>query len=112
MMKIKTILMGLMVLVLISSFGDGKQTGEKGAFTGEKGEVKLITLDPGHFHAALVQKKMYDQVNPLVLVYSPEGPDVNEHLKKIDGYNSRKEGPTNWKEVVYRGSDYFEKMLA
>ena len=29
-------------------------------FTGAKGEVKLITLDPGHFHAALVQKKMYE----------------------------------------------------
>ena len=25
-------------------------------FTGAKGEVRLMTLDPGHFHAALVQK--------------------------------------------------------
>ena len=24
-------------------------------FNGTKGEVKLLTLDPGHFHAALVQ---------------------------------------------------------
>ena len=112
MMKIKTILMGFLILVLFSSFGERKQSGEKRAFSGEKGEVKLITLDPGHFHAALVQKKMYDQVNPEVQVYAPEGQDVNEHLKKIDGYNSRKENPTSWKEVVYGGADYFEKMLA
>ena len=112
MMKIKTILMGFLILVQVSSFGKGKQSGEKRAFNGAKGEVKLITLDPGHFHAALVQKKMYDQVNPVVLVYSPEGSDVNEHLKKIEGYNGRKDGPTSWKEVVYRGSDYFEKMLS
>jgi hypothetical protein len=26
-------------------------------------KVKLITLDPGHFHAALVQKSMYPQVD-------------------------------------------------
>ncbi len=29
----------------------------------ETGEVKLITLDPGHFHAALVQKSMYADVS-------------------------------------------------
>jgi len=32
-------------------------------FTGAKGEVRLMTLDPGHFHAGLVQKTMYDQVS-------------------------------------------------
>jgi hypothetical protein len=32
---------------------------------------RLITLDPGHFHAALVQKFMYADVDPLVHVYAP-----------------------------------------
>ncbi|MEJ2649554.1 MAG: hypothetical protein P8016_14240, partial [Sedimentisphaerales bacterium] len=32
------------------------------------GKVHLITLDPGHFHAALVQKSMYDNVDPQVHV--------------------------------------------
>src|ERR1035441_4088910 len=27
-------------------------------------DVRLITLDPGHFHAGLVQKFMYPQVDP------------------------------------------------
>lgn len=33
-----------------------------------KATVKLITLDPGHFHAALVQKSMYDEIDPTVYV--------------------------------------------
>jgi predicted dehydrogenase len=78
--------------------------------SGEK-SIKLITLDPGHFHAALVQKTMYDQVDPVVHVYAPAGEDVQEHLKKIEAYNTRPENPTQWKEEVYTGPDYLEKML-
>src|SRR5688572_19857760 len=73
--------------------------------------LKLITLSPGHFHAALVQKSMYDNVDSIVHVYAPDGPDVQMHLKRIEGYNSRAENPTHWKEEVYTGPDYFEKML-
>ncbi|MEQ9289705.1 MAG: putative oxidoreductase C-terminal domain-containing protein [Cyclobacteriaceae bacterium] len=81
-------------------------------FTGAKGEVKIMTLDPGHFHAALVQKFMYDQVDPRVHVFAPAGPDLDGHLARIDGFNSRAENPTKWEEKVYRGSDFFEKMVA
>ncbi|KAA6336438.1 hypothetical protein EZS27_015402 [termite gut metagenome] len=75
-------------------------------------EVKLITLDPGHFHAALVQKSAYPQVSNDVYVYAPEGDDLNEHLEKIESYNTRSESPTTWNEIVYIGNDYWEKMLA
>lgn len=75
-------------------------------------EVRLITLDPGHFHAALVQKTSYPQVSSEVYVYAPEGEDVAEHLKKIAAYNTRAESPTQWDEKVYTGADYQEKMLA
>lgn len=81
-------------------------------FTGARGEVKLMTLDPGHFHAALVQKFMYDQVDPAVHVFAPAGPDLEGHLARIDGFNSRTDNPTNWNEKVYRGDDFFEKMVA
>jgi predicted dehydrogenase len=74
-------------------------------------KIKLITLDPGHFHAALVQKSMYANVDPVVHVYAPAGDDVQEHLKKIEAYNTRPEAPTSWKEEVYTGADYFKKML-
>ena len=90
---------------------DKKQTTMK-PFTGAKGEVKLITLDPGHFHAALIQKKMYDQIFPEVKVYAPEGNELKAHLALIDGYNTKSENPTSWKEIVYTGPDSFEKMIA
>ena len=73
--------------------------------------VKLITLDPGHFHAALVQKSMYPQVDPTVYVYAKKGNDLNEHLGKIKGYNIAATAPTHWKEIVYEGDDYLTKML-
>ena len=75
-------------------------------------EVKLITLDPGHFHAALVQKNSYEQVSDEVYVYAPEGDDVKEHLQKIEGYNTRKDSPTSWHENVYLGPDFLEKMIS
>jgi predicted dehydrogenase len=77
----------------------------------KEGEVRLITLDPGHFHAALVQKTSYPQVSNEVYVYAPEGDDLAEHLKKIAACNSRPESPTKWDEKVYTGDDYERKML-
>jgi predicted dehydrogenase len=74
-------------------------------------EIKLITLDPGHFHAALVQKNMYPGVSPEVRVYAPAGADLDFHLQRIQGYNTRKDNPTAWDEKTYTGNDYFEKML-
>ena len=74
--------------------------------------VRLVTVDPGHFHAALVQKTMYEDVDSVVHVYAPEGDDVKLHLDRINGFNSRKDSPTHWKEEVYTAPDFFEKMIA
>jgi predicted dehydrogenase len=73
---------------------------------------KLITLDPGHFHAALVQKFMYADVDPAVHVYAPAGDDVRQHLKRIETFNTRPADPTRWREKVYMGPDFLERMLA
>jgi len=35
--------------------------------------VRLITLAPGHFHAALLQKSMYEGVDSTVQVFAPDG---------------------------------------
>lgn len=74
-------------------------------------KIGLITLDPGHFHAYLVQKSMYDHVDSVVHVYAPEGDEVRAHLQKIEAYNNRAEQPTHWVEEVYTGPDYLKKML-
>ena len=74
-------------------------------------DVRLITLDPGHFHAGLVQKFMYPQVSPVVYVYAPAGADLQEHLNLIEGFNTRADQPTRWEEKVYVGPDFLEWML-
>ena len=74
-------------------------------------DVRLMTLDPGHFHAALVQKEMYPGVDPKVDVYAPLGGDLYEHLKRIDAYNRRAEQPTSWAIDVHSSPDFFERML-
>jgi len=75
-------------------------------------KMEWITLDPGHFHAALVQKEMYDDIAEQVHVYGPEGNDLTMHLQRIDNYNTREENPTQWQSVVYSGEDFLNQMLA
>lgn len=78
----------------------------------DESKIRLVTLDPGHFHAALVQKSMYADVDSTVQVYGPAGNDLQWHLDRIKGYNTRKENPTHWNEQIYTGNDFFEKMIA
>jgi len=75
-------------------------------------KVRLITLDPGHFHAALVQKTMLSGIEPDVYVYAPEGVDVQQHLDKVTAYNHRAADPTHWNEIIYLGDNFFNKMIA
>jgi hypothetical protein len=98
----------LSLLLIVSTGCQMNQT----QFAGAANEVKLVTLDPGHFHAALVQKMMYPQVDPTVHVYAPEGPDVEGHLQRIESFNTRPDDPTRWNEVVYTGPDYLEQLIS
>ena len=93
------------------SEGSGKKQNKSDSSMENNQQVKLITVDPGHFHAALVQKSMYKQVSPDVRVYAPDGPDVVQHLNRINTYNTRQSEPTSWNEIVYKGDDFFEKMI-
>ena len=73
---------------------------------------RLLTLDPGHFHAALVQKFMYPDVDSTVHVYAPAGDDLDQHLARVEGFNKRQDSPTAWRQEVYRGPDFFDRMIA
>ena len=116
-MKKKLMFATLAFATILSACSGGSQQKQnenqeaKNMFTGAENEVKIMSLDPGHFHAGLILKNMYDQVSPVVHVYAPEGPDVEDHLKRVEGYNTRAENPTSWELKVYKGADYFEKML-
>jgi predicted dehydrogenase len=73
--------------------------------------VRLMTLDPGHFHAALIQKEMYPGVSDTVHVYAPLGPDLSAHLLRIAQFNLRADNPTRWREEVHAAPDFLERML-
>src|SRR5438876_11190573 len=73
--------------------------------------VRLMTLNPGHFHAALVQKEMVPDVDPRVDVYAPLGPDLTQHLTRLAGFNTRATNPTDWRAEVHTGPDWLERAL-
>jgi len=102
----------LTTLIILSCNTQNKESKEsKHLFTGADGEIELAVLDPGHFHASLLQKFPQKQVNDTVWVYAPEGDELDQYLRSIEGYNQRADNPTDWNEVVYAGNDYLEKMI-
>ncbi|MDD2512961.1 MAG: oxidoreductase, partial [Proteiniphilum sp.] len=106
------ITMGLLFLSCTQPKGRGE--GNRNGFTGKEGEIKLIVLAPGHFHASLLQKTPLPQVSDSVFVYalSPDDAGLRQYLSAIESLNSRTENPASWKEVIYTGADFVDKMVA
>jgi predicted dehydrogenase len=75
-------------------------------------EHRFVTVDPGHFHAALVQKEMYSEISRTVHVYAPLGPDLLDFLARISRFNHRSPNPTAWEMEVHACADYLERMAA
>jgi hypothetical protein len=70
----------------------------------------LVVIDPGHFHATLVQREMYPGLSPLVQVLAPLGPDLIDYLSRIARYNQQPEGATDWRLDVYAGPDFLRRL--
>lgn len=107
--------LGYKCVVLCSLMGCYLTAGAKtpvNEFSGKKGEVKLLLLDPGHFHADLLQKSSNERISDSVYVYAPAGTELTQHMQRIATYNQRQDHPTAWKESVYTEDDFFSKMLS
>ena len=102
-------IINILLLSLCIGCGEKKQIDKMDDNNSEN--VKFMTLDPGHFHAALVQKTMYKEVDSTIHVFAPEGLEVQDFLNKINAYNSREEKPTQWNVEAYFGDDYLNRML-
>lgn len=74
--------------------------------------VNFVEINPGHFHAALVLNRSYPEANKEVRVYAPKGVELDAHIALVNGFNSRKQNPTSWKEVVYTGEDFLQKAIS
>jgi len=75
-------------------------------------EITIMSLDPGHFHAGLIHKSMYPQVDSTVYVFAPEGAELKDYMSRLAGYNTRESDPTAWNLKVSTGDDYLEKMIS
>ncbi len=103
----------LSVPAFVSGCGSGEAPqGEAAGTTADAARFRLVTLDPGHFHAALVQKSMYPDVSPTVHVYAPEGEELQQHIARIESYNARADDPTRWDLQLHTGPDFLDRMLA
>lgn len=78
----------------------------------DKRKITFMSLDPGHFHAALIHKSMYPHVDSTVYVFAPPGDELKDYLGRIDSYNSHPQNPTAWKIEAYVGTDYLDKMIS
>jgi len=109
---LSTLCLSTLFLAMSCSNETATDASETTGFTGAANEIKLVTLDPGHFHAHLVKKSVYPQVDPKVHVYAPSGPDLQAYLTAIESYNTRSDNPTNWEMEVYTGDDFLQKMVS
>ena len=74
-------------------------------------QKRLIVMDPGHFHATLLQKEMYPQLDRRVNVYAPLGPELLDYLNRISLFNTRAANPTKWDLDVHATDRPMEEML-
>src|SRR5687767_15978509 len=82
-----------------------QQVAQQATPRADSARFRLITLDPGHFHASLVQKSMYPDVDSVVHVYSAGGDDLAQHLARIKTFNTRSDQPTRWAERAHTTPD-------
>jgi predicted dehydrogenase len=73
--------------------------------------VRLVTLAPGHFHAALIQKEMHPSIDRRVHIYAPLDGDLSAHLNRVIAFNSRPVHPTCWQVELHAGDDWMERFL-
>lgn len=108
-MKISKILNGAALALFLFSCNSSEMKTETPV---SDSKVRIMTLDPGHFHAGLIHKSMYPVVDSTIYIFAPEGLELKDHLNRIASYNNREVDPTAWNLEVYTGVDYLPKMIS
>lgn len=74
-------------------------------------KVRLVVIDPQHFHAALVQKYDNANIDSTVHLFADSNKTVVGYTDLIAQYNGRSEKPTKWNVVSYFGPDFMTKAF-
>ena len=72
---------------------------------------RLITLDPGHFHAALIQKEMYAGVSHRASPFTRPRDRSHRAPEPRRPLQSPPQNPTRWEMDVHAAPDFLERML-
>ena len=72
---------------------------------------RLMTLAPGHFHAALLLKEMPPEIFRRIYVYGPLDADLADYMARVAGFNGRADNPTRWQVDVRASEDYLSRFL-
>ena len=86
----------MLVANVVSSCSFSKKQIMNKAEANDSCKIEVVVLDPGHFHASLLQKETLTDVSDTIRIYAPEGIAVNQYLESIDSYNQRAESPPLW----------------
>ena len=81
------------------------------ALMGADRELRLVTLDPAHFHAAQLNSGPLAGFSRDAFVYAPVGKDLAAYFNFISNLKARSSAPDHWRYHVYSGDDFFERML-
>ena len=72
------------ILFIVSSCSFSKKQIMNKAEANDSCKIEVVVLDPGHFHASLLQKETLTDVSDTIRIYAPEGIAVNQYLESID----------------------------
>ncbi len=70
---------------------------------------RFVFLNPGHFHAALVLREKSDRIDSRIVVYAPDGAELDAFVALIDSFNQRTVRPTDW--VIDHRSGSVEDLI-
>jgi predicted dehydrogenase len=73
--------------------------------------LRVIVLDPGHFHAALSLRECHPGLADDVHVYAPEGPGLAAFCTMIESFNRRAANPTRWRLHCHHATDPLAALL-
>lgn len=74
-------------------------------------DLRMITVDPAHFHAAQLHLGPIPGFSRDAWVYAPVGKDLPAYLNFIANLNARSAQPDHWRHHIYMGAGFFERML-
>lgn len=75
-------------------------------------QLCMTVIDPGHFHASLLQKNRLEGVSDTVRVFAPAGKELDAYISAVESFNSREKNPTSWVLDIHDGKDWLKEIPA